>query len=55
MIEYLCTMVYNQHMKIGIYTNHNKDNNHLITSKLTKICENLGVDTVIYDDIIQGW
>lgn len=43
-------MVYNQHMKIGIYTNHNKDNNHLITSKLTKICENLGVDTVIYDD-----
>ena len=37
-------------MKIGIYTNHNKDNNHLITSQICEICLKLGVDTVIFDD-----
>lgn len=37
-------------MKIGIYTNHNKDNNHLITSKLCEICAKLGVEAVIFDD-----
>lgn len=37
-------------MKIGIYTNHNKDNNHLITSKLCEVCAKLNVDTIIFDD-----
>ena len=40
-------------MKIGIYTNHNKDNNHLITSKLREICGRLGVETVIFDDEME--
>lgn len=50
MIEYLYTLVYNQRMIIGIYTNHNKDNNHVITSKLVSIIEAFGAKSIVFDD-----
>ena len=37
-------------MRIGIYTNHNKDNNLHVTQKLTDICNVYGVDVTVYDD-----
>ena len=37
-------------MRIGIYTNHNKDNDNNVTQTLASICANIGVETILFDD-----